>query len=80
MSGGGNGATRCQRGDVAERAAPDGIHQLDGDVAAVNDDRLQPPRRGHWPDVHAITAEIYSHAGTDPQREAADRLDAALEW
>jgi integrase len=29
---------------------------------------------------YAITADIYSHAAPVQQREAADRLDAALRW
>ena len=29
---------------------------------------------------YAITADIYSHVGPAQQREAADRLDAALRW
>jgi integrase len=29
---------------------------------------------------YAITADIYSHVAPALQREAADRLDAALRW
>jgi integrase len=29
---------------------------------------------------HAITADIYRHVAPEQRREAADRLDDALEW
>jgi integrase len=29
---------------------------------------------------YAITADIYSHVAPEQKREAADRLDAALNW
>jgi integrase len=47
-------------------------------LAAGTHTKVVQEHLGH--SSYAITADIYSHVGPAQQREAADRLDAALRW
>lgn len=47
-------------------------------LAAGTHTKVVQEHLGH--SSYAITADIYSHVGPALQREAADRLDAALDW
>jgi len=47
-------------------------------LAAGTHTKVVQEHLGH--SSYAITADIYSHVAPEQRREAADRLDEALEW
>jgi len=70
---------------LAQRAGLPGVHlhtlrhsAASFLLAAVTHTKVVQEHLGH--SSYAITADIYSHVGPALQREAADRLDAALDW
>jgi integrase len=70
---------------LAQRAGPKGVHlhtlrhsAASFLLAAGTHTKVVQEHLGH--SSYAITADIYSHVGPAQQREAADRLDAALRW
>jgi integrase len=70
---------------LAERAGLTGVHlhtlrhsAASFLLAAGTHTKVVQEHLGH--SSYAITADIYSHVAPQQKREAADRLDAAIQW